>query len=120
MAGPLKAEAQKTAPESRSHQARQSVGATVRSSSTSSGAALVLAWPLVNAILSINCKCIVTDGRKGPRSNHNLARERMGVGARRGHRALEHRAVDSSQRFATAWRTPDLSDPAVLLTRHVP
>ena len=28
-------------------------------------------------------------------------------------------AVDSSQRFASAWRTPDLSDPAVLLREYV-
>lgn len=30
---------------------------------------------VVNAILSTNCKCIVTDGRRGgsPRPNHNLA-----------------------------------------------
>lgn len=49
---------------------------------------------MVNAILSTNCKCIVTV-----------------AGTR--HQSTEHTAVDSSQRFATAWRTPDLSDPTV-------
>lgn len=69
---------------------------------------------VVNAILSTNCKCIVTDGRRGGRDRITISRaERMGVVGPS--QAYSLRAL-SSQRFTAAWRTPDLSDPKMLQT----
>lgn len=84
---------------------------SARSSSTSSGARS--AGGLVRGERNLVHKLQMhRDGwtKGGPRPNHNLARERMG----------ERRAVVSSQRFAAAWRTPDLSDPEELPRRQVP